>query len=190
MTDTIDLFGQFLRGEPKGINSIVLAYRDPLISYGLKWVSRREDAVDAVMEAFAILQEKIGQFESEIHIKKFLHRTVKNKCLAAGREGKRYATLPGNVENSADISASEMIDIRESDAYSQWIIQKVQARLEQLPQKRRQDFHAHFFDSKSFKDIAGERGVSVDTVRQNVEYAVKEIRQYLYEKGLPGLKKG
>jgi RNA polymerase sigma-70 factor, ECF subfamily len=177
------LFEKFLRGEPGAIAGIVLAYFHPLTMYGLRWTRRQDVAEDAAMKALALLQEKASEFKDEIHIKKFLHKTVKNICLAATRVITRTTGLSENIPDS---DAAQSRYIRESDLYSQWVIKKIKKGLQQLPKKRRHDFYAYFFESKSFKDIAAERGTSTDTVRQNVNYAIKQIQKYLKDKGYPG----
>jgi len=185
MAEELDVFGQFLRGEPQGISLIVLTYRDPLISYGLKWVPRLDIVQDVVTEAFLAFAEKIGTFEDETHIKKSLHATVKNKCLNAKRELDRHARLSEKIENSAINTAPHEIDIRISDAHRRWITKKILILLQELPQQRREDFHAHFVEEKSIKEIAEERGRSIVTVRQNINNALKNIRLALKSNGFP-----
>jgi RNA polymerase sigma factor (sigma-70 family) len=186
MAEELDVFGQFLRGEPQGIDLIVLAYRDPLISYGLKWVPRLDIVQDVVTETLIALPGKIGTFEDETHLKKSLHATVRNKCLNAKRELDRHATLSEKAENSANNGAPNEIDIRISDAHRRWIIQKILVLLQELPRQRREDFHAHFIEEKSIKEIAEERGRSIVTVRQNIDNALGNIRLALKKNGFPG----
>jgi|GEM_PF-6114242 len=186
MAEELDGFEQFLRGEPQGIDLIVLAYRDPLVSYGLNWMPRLDIVQDAVTEALLALPGKIGIFEDVTHIKKSLHATVKNKCLNAKRELDRHASLSEKAENSANNEAPNEIDIRISDAHRRWIIKKILILLQELPQQRKEDFHAHFVEEKSIKEIAEERGRSIVTVRQNIKNALKNIRLALKSNGFPG----
>jgi RNA polymerase sigma factor (sigma-70 family) len=179
MSYNIDIYSEFLRGERTGINSIWLAYWNPLVKHGLKYVSRKDVVEDAVSEAFYLLLQKIDEFKTKEHILGFLYVTVRNICCKERKRLQRFSDLPKEAEDRSDSSPSELMDLREFDIHIQWIEQKIRVKLEELPQQRRHDFYAHFFESKSFEEIALKRGVSAATVRQNITHAVKEIRKYL-----------
>jgi RNA polymerase sigma factor (sigma-70 family) len=182
MNDNINIYKEFLRGDPQGVNAISLVYWEPLILYGQKFLSRRDVVEDAVAETFAVLCSKAGTFNDETHIKKFLHSTVRNICWNEARKLRQLAQLPETAD-LVDPNASESIDIKESTVHSEWVLRVITTQLKKLPDQQRHDFHAHFFDLKSFEAIARERGVAVDTVRQNVNHALKALRKYLKDKG-------
>ena len=188
MPDNIEIYKEFLRGNPQGINAIHLVNWEPLIQYGLKYLSRRDAVEDAVAEAFVLLYLNVGTFNDEIHIKKFLYNTVRKKCWNEARVLRRSAPL-ADTENVIDTQALESLDIQESIIYNQLITQAIVARLDQLPQQRRDDTRAHYIDSKSYEIIARERGVSVDTVRQNIDHALKALRKQSKAGGLTGFLK-
>lgn len=177
--NNIEIFEAFLRGDPKGIEPICLVCSEPLILYGLKYVPNRTAVEDIVADAFELLLQKIGTFEDDAHIQKWLHTVVWNKCQEVRREIKLFSAVPEIAENTPDPDAEESIHLKESSVHTQWIIRKIYDKLQELPKKRSQDFYAHFFKSKSFEEIAIERNVSEYTVRQNVRYALKKIRKHL-----------
>jgi len=186
---SINIFESFLRGEPRGFNLIYLTYQHPLREFARKQVRREDLADDAVSEAFVLLLEKISSFKSDIHIQRFLYLVVKYYCRTERRLMRRLITkLPAGWD-TVDPEASELAVLKELNAHNQWIIDKMRDRLDELPEQRRADFHAYFFNLKNFKDIARERGVAVDTVRVNVLLATKEIQKYLETNHYPGYSK-
>lgn len=181
-TINVDIYKEFLRGEPRGINSIILGHQYPLLQYGLGLVTRHDIAEEAVSEAFAQLLRNIGQFANGKHIRNYLYLVVRNKCQAAYSETKRYIPLPEDAD-IPDPGSMESMEKRESEVYTQLLIRVIYNALEELPQQQRNDFHAYFFESKSLTEIAKERGTYVPTVRRSIQLALKTIKGYLKEKG-------
>ena len=186
---SINIFEAFLRGEPQGFNLIYLTYQHPLKEFARKRVRREDLADDAVSEAFVLLLEKIGSFKSDIHIQRFLYLVVKYYCRTESRLLRRLVSKLPATWDAVDPDASELTALKELNAHNQWIIDKILDQLEELPEQRRADFHEYFFNLKSFKDIARERKVAVDTVRVYVLLATKEIQKYLETNRYPGYSK-
>ncbi|HKR66035.1 MAG TPA: sigma factor-like helix-turn-helix DNA-binding protein, partial [Thermoanaerobaculia bacterium] len=51
--------------------------------------------------------------------------------------------------------------------------------LDELPEEQREVFVAHEFEGKSFKEIAAETGVNVNTLLSRKRYAVLHLRERL-----------
>jgi len=185
---SIDIFEAFLRGDPDGFRPIYFTYQYPLFRFAMTMTPRIDVAEDAVTEAFTLLWEKRHIFQSGLHIRRFLYLVVLNICRTQRRLGRRFNLLPKGWD-TVDPDASELIAIRELAAHNQWIINKIYEHLKHLPKQRSQDFHAHIFELKSYKQIARERGANAGTVRMNVELATKEIRNYLKANAYPGISK-
>jgi RNA polymerase sigma factor (sigma-70 family) len=184
MSDKIDIYRQFLCGDPKGFNSIYLEYGEPLMRYASKRLLRHDAAQDVVSDAFALLFSYIGKFKSGEHIHNFLYRAVWYKIHTEHRIAERFKVLPEDAEDLSDLSTLEIVEIRESAIHIQWVVDKIHEKLKELPLRRGQDFYAHYFESKSLQEIARERSVTVDTVRQNIEFARKELEKGLKKVGI------
>lgn len=186
---TLNIFEGFLSGDPRGFNLIYLVCQEPLINFALCLVTRRDAAEDAVSDAFALLWQKRGTFESELHIKRFLRKVILNKCRTERRTLVRWFTSRTEYMETTDPDASESNFLKELTAHNQWIVDKIAVQMQQLPEQRRQDFQAYFFDLKSLEDIARTRQVALGTVRMNVALATKEIQKYLSDNAYPGFAK-
>jgi RNA polymerase sigma factor (sigma-70 family) len=59
------------------------------------------------------------------------------------------------------------------------LLAEIEAALGELPASQREVFLAHEIDGRSFADISGETGVSVNTLLSRKHYAVKRLRNRL-----------
>ena len=64
------------------------------------------------------------------------------------------------------------------------LIEEIAAALDELPQEQREVFVAHEIEGRSFKEMAAESGVSVNTLLSRKRYAVLHLRarlRHIYE---------
>ena len=61
------------------------------------------------------------------------------------------------------------------------LVDELEAALDELPKEQREVFIAHEIDGKSFKQLAAETGLSVNTLLSRKHYAVVHLRRRLQE---------
>jgi RNA polymerase sigma factor (sigma-70 family) len=184
MEEIIDIYKEFLSGDRTGFDPIYLTWKAPLVAYGLKLFMNNKVVEDAVSDAFYYLLLRIGTFETKKHIVDFLHLTVWNRCQTERIKSQRIIAFPDDADLESEFTATQWINIKDSLAFHLRIIQKIKDNLVKLPRQQREDFHARFFKQKSIGQIAGERGVSENTIRRNVKLGVKKIDKYVNVKGI------
>jgi RNA polymerase sigma factor (sigma-70 family) len=59
------------------------------------------------------------------------------------------------------------------------LLDELESALEELPEEQREVFVAHEFEGRSFKQMAAETGVSVNTLLSRKRYAVLHLRERL-----------
>ena len=59
------------------------------------------------------------------------------------------------------------------------LMEELEAALEELPEEQREVFVAHELEGRSFKELAEETGLSVNTLLSRKHYAVLFLRQRL-----------
>ena len=59
------------------------------------------------------------------------------------------------------------------------LLRELEQALDELPEEQRQAFIAHEFEGRSFKEIAAETGVSINTLLSRKRYAVMHLREQL-----------
>ena len=186
-TPDIDIYQEFLGGNPDGITSIIRFWRGPLIVWGLRFLDDGEAVEEAVADTFIALVARIEPFDDEEHLRAWLHSTVRNKCWTARSKQQRrlqqVVPLEEDAEYSSDLTADQSLDIKDYEIWIREVIRLTLKRMEKMPKRRREDCYAHIFQGKSYQQIADMRGRSRPTIAKNVEIGLEAIRKYLKEKG-------
>ena len=144
-----------------------------------------------------ILQDVFFEFVETYRLMKpieqagaWLFRVARNRIIDRFR--KKQPELLQDLRGASD--DGEMLSIEEllpspdegpEAAYARGVLlEEFEAALEELPDEQREVFIAHEIEGKSFKELAAETGVSVNTLLSRKRYAVLHLRdrlQSLYE---------
>lgn len=146
-------------------------------------------------EAEDILQDVFYEFVAAYRLPEpieqagaWLFRVARSRIIDRFRK-KRKGLLP-ELSDEADEGAwlDEVLpsaDAGPEAAYARAVLlEEVGAALDELPKERRAVFIAHELDGRSFKELAAESGVGVNTLLARKRYAVLHLRarlQTLYE---------
>ena len=86
-------------------------------------------------------------------------------------------------EDGAELVLEDLLpspDAGPEAAYArQVLLEEIEAALEELPEEQRAVFIAHEMEGRSFKELAAESGVSVNTLLSRKHYAVMHLRERL-----------
>ena len=89
--------------------------------------------------------------------------------MAAGAEGESpFEDLLPSAEAGPEAAYARLI-----------LIEELEAALDDLPEDQRDVFVAHELEGRSFKELAAETGISVNTLLARKRYAVLRLRRYL-----------
>jgi RNA polymerase sigma factor (sigma-70 family) len=61
------------------------------------------------------------------------------------------------------------------------LLDELEMAIDELPEEQREVFVAHELDQRSFKEMAAETGVSVNTLLSRKRYAVLHLRERLQD---------
>ncbi|ERT61214.1 RNA polymerase sigma-70 factor [Prevotella sp. BV3P1] len=140
------------------------------------------DMEDVVQDAFVDLWHRRNAMDDAAHIKSFLYRAVYTKSLNVI---KHRHVVSGYA---AECSALEMMrltyydpDNNPVDMYleNQELREKIDAAINELPDKRRQIFKMSYLHGMSNKEIAQIMDISVRTVEAQLYKALKFLRHRL-----------
>jgi len=119
------------------------------------------------------------------HVRAWLFRVARNRIVDLFRKKKREALddIVG-VEDDGDVlSLEELLPSAGAGpdaAYARTVlIEELESALGELPREQREIFIAHEFESRSFKDLAAETGIGVNTLLSRKRYAVLHLRRKL-----------
>jgi RNA polymerase sigma factor (sigma-70 family) len=147
------------------------------------------DAEDILQDVFYELVEANRLLMPIEHVTGWLFRVARNRITDLFRKKK-----PENFSDTAVAGSSEddeglqlqIEDLLPSpdagpDALfaRNLLIDELESALDELPDEQREVFVAHEFEGRSFKEIAAETGVSVNTLLSRKRYAVLHLRERL-----------
>ena len=153
----------------------------------LRFIRRRvkdqTDAEDILQEVFYELTEAYRIMKPVEQAGAWLYRVARNRIIDRFR--KKQPEPFGEVPEGADegMRFEDLLpspDAGPEAAYARGVLlDELQAALEELPEEQREVFVGHEVDGRSFKQIAADTGVSVNTLVSRKRYAVLHLRQRL-----------
>ncbi len=148
-----------------------------------------EDAEDIMQDVFSQFVEVYRTIEGIDRTSAWLYTVTRNKIIDRSRKKKPETfsnlTFANDDEDGESRGLEELIpDLSglPDEQYARNIIMaRIAEALEELPTEQRQVFAWHEFEDKSFKEIAEEQGVTVNTALSRKHYAVRYLRLRLQD---------
>jgi RNA polymerase sigma factor (sigma-70 family) len=154
-----------------------------LRSFIRRHVSDTGEAEDILQEVFYELIEAYRLMKPVEHVTAWLFRVARNRMVDLFRKKKPDSL---NTPVSSEENAGTLEDLLPSAeagpeaAYARnLLLDAVEEALDDLPEAQREVFIAHELMGQSFKEIAAETGVSVNTLLSRKHYAVLYLRERL-----------
>ncbi|MBF4987165.1 RNA polymerase sigma factor [Methylophilus sp. 14] len=147
-----------------------------------KSVPNAGDAEDILQDVFYEFVSAYRLPEPLEQVGAWLYRVARNRIIDRFRKQKQEVALDPQEDEDAFWLDSILSIEHETPATlyeRKQLIEQVVAALNQLPGEQRQVFIAHELDGKSFKQIAAESGVALNTLLARKRYAVTFLREQL-----------
>jgi RNA polymerase sigma factor (sigma-70 family) len=141
------------------------------------------DAEDVLQDVFYELVETYRLMRPIEHIGAWLFRVARNRITDLFRK-KRPESL-GETFAESGLTLEELLPSSSAGpeaAYARSVLlEAIEDALDELPEEQREVFVAHEIDGRSFKELAAETGLSVNTLLSRKHYAVLHLREGLQE---------
>ena len=138
------------------------------------------DAEDILQEVFYELVEASRLMQPLEQVTAWLYRVATNRIIDLFRKKK-----PVMLTNEEWLTLDDLLPSPEEGpeaAYARTVLlDEIDAALDELPDEQREAFVAHELRGRSFKEIAEETGVSVNTLLSRKHYAVLHLRKRLQQ---------
>jgi RNA polymerase sigma factor (sigma-70 family) len=155
-------------------------------------VADLSDVDDIVQEAFYELVAAYRLTEPIEHVAGWLLRVARNRIIDRFRARSREESFidrsgPADPERRSEPSRVfdewiAPVDTGPESAYVREVLaDELNAALDELPAEQRDVFVAHEFDGRSFKDLAAETGIGINTLLGRKHAAVRHLRRRLQE---------
>src|SRR5580700_10339668 len=149
-----------------------------LRNYIRKHVVDLETAEDILQEVFVELVEAYRLLKPIEQVSGWLFRVAKNRIIDRFR-GRKLESLSQARYGEDDDVAVSLEDLLPSPDSGPEAIYARSLLLDEMPPEQRSVFIAHEWEGYSFKELAVETGVSVNTLLSRKHYAVQHLRRRL-----------
>ncbi len=171
--------------QDRQISEIITEERSRLRNFIRRRVPDPSDAEDIVQEVFYELVEANRLLMPIEHVTGWLFRVARNRITDLFRKKKPETFSDAAVEGEGD-EVLQIEDLLPSpDAgpealyFRNVLLDELEFALGELPDEQREVFVAHELEGRSFKEMAAETGVSVNTLLSRKRYAVLHLRERL-----------
>ena len=151
-----------------------------------KRVADRDDAEDILQEVFYELIEAYRMMKPVEQVTAWLFQVARNRITDLFRRKSREAQDSEPAMRTEDGEALLLEDLLpspdagpEAEYARSVLLEEFDDALDELPQEQREVFIAHELLGYTFKELAAQSGVSVNTLLSRKHYAVLHLRQRL-----------
>lgn len=169
------------------ISEVVKREGSRLRNFIRRRVTDPRDVEDVLQDVFYRLVEANRLLMPIDHVTGWLFRVARNRITDLFR--KKTPELFGDIALADE--EGELLQIEEllpsPDAgpealyFRNLLLEELELALEELPDEQREVFVAHELEGRSFKELAAETGVSVNTLLSRKRYAVLHLRKRLQD---------
>ena len=151
------------------------AYKNRLIYFAMRFLKSREYAEDVFQDAFTVVWQSRRFIDPDASFSSYLYTIIRNRLLNQLRDAANEEKLKESILSQAlDYTDDTKREVMLNDL--KFIISRA---LEQLTPRQREIFEMSREAQLSHKEIAGELGISVNTVQEHISSSLKIIRTYL-----------
>ena len=144
-----------------------------------------DEAEDILQDVFCELVEATRLMKPIEHASAWLFRVARNRMTDLWRKRRPEASTdaPVVIAQEGELRLEDLLpsaDAGPEAAYARSVlIEEIEAALDDVPEEQREVFVAHEIEGRSFKELAAETGLSVNTLLARKHYAVLRLRRRL-----------
>lgn len=181
------LVALYADGENQAFNVLLNRYKDKLYTYIYFIVRNSEMAEDIFQETFmkAIITIRQGRYNENGKFSAWLRRIAHNLIIDSFRQEKSENLVSCdetevNILNNINLAEGNI----ESAIVSRQILEDVRRLMNFLPDEQREVVYMRFYQDLSFKEIAEQTGVSINTSLGRMRYAILNLRRMAEKNGV------
>src|SRR5437867_1949222 len=164
-----------LRGDVEEYGILVARYRDRYARYALHMLGNREDAEEAMQDAFARAYRSLVRCDDPDRFGAWLFRILVNRCRTLGaRRGRRQRTF---VADEVALHAAAEDHPAGRAAWRE----EIDRALERLRPEQREAFLLKYVEDLGYEEMSQLTGVGVSALKMRVMRACERLREPLSE---------
>jgi RNA polymerase sigma factor (sigma-70 family) len=173
--------------QDRQISEVVEREQPRLRNFIRRRVPDRRDAEDILQEVFYELVEANRLLMPIEHITGWLFRVARNRITDLFRKKKPQSLSDAAVadEDGELLQIEDLLPSPDAGPEALYLhsvlLDELELAVEELPLEQREVFVAHEIEGRSFKEMAVETGVSMNTLLSRKRYAVLHLRERLQD---------
>jgi RNA polymerase sigma-70 factor (ECF subfamily) len=183
------LLARYRRGEVEAFRTLVRRHQRALYNFALRQVRTPSVAEDIVQDVFVRIVQNVETFKEESRFSTWAYTIARNLCIdhLRKRVHRRHASLDAGSEGEDGEGTPLGERVAGSGAGADRVVigkqlqGHIRAAVEALPEDQREVFLMRQIGELPFKDIAEIVGVSENTVKSRMRYALERLQGALAE---------
>ena len=185
--DDNELVQRFIGGDQESLEILILRHKTRVFSYIILIVKNQELAEDIFQETFikVIRSLKKGKYIENGKFVSWVLRIAHNLIIDHFRKLKLNGTI-SNDSTDVDIFNSQKYseETIEDQMVNSQILSEVKDLIRELPEDQQQVIYMRHYMGLSFKEIAEQTDVSINTALGRMRYALINLRKLIEKKNL------
>jgi RNA polymerase sigma-70 factor (ECF subfamily) len=180
-----ELIRKYLDGNQAGLEKLIYRHKNRVFAYILMIVKDKQLADDIFQDTFikVINTMRAGSYKEEGKFVQWVMRIAHNLIIDYFRKSKR---IPVIDNNSDDFDIFDTIKFQDASIEDKLIKEQIHEDLrnliEFLPAEQKEVLYMRHYFEMSFKDIAEQTEVSINTALGRMRYALINLRKLIEEK--------
>lgn len=178
----------YQQGNVDAFEVIMNRHQGAVYRFVLRSVHNDERAEELTQEAFLRVIRAASRYTESARFTTFLFTIARNLCIDEARRGRagreRSLDAPVNASDEAGETFKDRVVDEQADTGSgtlsrQQFMTQLQTGLDALPEEQREVFMLRHVEGMRFVDIAEMFGISENTVKSRMRYALQTLRGYV-----------
>ena len=184
MTDH-ELVVLYEKGNDSAFDVLLARHQAYIYSYILFLVKDSDTANDFFQDTFqrAIIAIRSHKYQTSGKFSAWLTRIAHNLIIDKSRESETTCTVREDLVKPKTLNSLQLSEAtREDEIIDSQTRESIRRLLDYLPEPQREVILLRFYDDLSFKEIAQQTGVSINTALGRVHYALINLRKIIGNK--------
>jgi len=186
-TSERELIRNYLNGKASCLQTLIERHQNRLYSYIFLLVKDKQLADDIFQDTFVkvINTLKLGKYKDEGKFIQWVMRIAHNLVIDHFRKARK---IPYVESQNADFDVFDTIRYTEPSIEEQMVMKQIHSEVKNLvdylPDEQKEVIQLRCYSGLSFKDIADQTDVSINTALGRMRYALINLRKMIDEKKL------
>jgi len=177
------LVSQYINGEESALETLINRYQQKVFSYILMVVRDKETAEDLFQDINTL---RVGNYREEGKFNQWIMRITRNLIIDHFRKSQKMSFVDNNNNEGGSFidNFSEPTHSIEQIMITKQIHESLRSLITLLPEKQQEVLMLRLYQDMSFKEIALQTNVSINTALGRMRYAILNLRKMVEDNNI------